>query len=120
MGVPAVVLHDMLDALLVAWDVIVAAAPHDGELLGWICSSRAPDSVAWLFVKPRYRRAGLGRALLKHAGLGRYIDLAFAPTKLFEQPFMKVASAKGFQIRHRPYLPLIAAHAIQSAADQPR
>lgn len=118
-GVPATVLHDMLDALLVAWDVTVAEAEHDGELLGWICAQK-PDRVAWLFVKPAYRRAGLGRVLLRQAGIGRYVELAFAPTKLFGQSFMAVAGAKGFQIRHRPYFPLIAAHAIQEAADIPR
>lgn len=120
-GVPATVLHDMLDPLLVAWDVTVASAPDDpDELMGWICA-RKPDAVAWLYVKPQYRRAGLGAALLEHAGIGRYVDLAFAPTKLFGQPFMAVASAKHYQVRHRPYLPLIAAHAIiTEAADQPR
>lgn len=118
-GVPASVLHDMLDPLLVIWDVTVAVAPHDGELMGWICA-KAPDYVAWLFVKPRYRRAKLATALLQHAGIGRFIEAAFVPTKLFGQPFMHVASAKSFQIRYRPYLPLIAAHAIHEAADQPR
>jgi GNAT superfamily N-acetyltransferase len=119
-GVPATVLHDMLDPLLVAWDVTVAVSPHDAdELMGWICA-RKPDCVAWLYVKPQYRRAGLGRALLEHTGIGTFVELAFAPTKLFGRPFMVVASEKHYRIRHRPYLPLIAAHAIHQAADIPR
>ena len=118
-GVPASVLHDMLDPLLVIWDVTVAVAPHDGELMGWICA-KAPDHVAWLFVKPRYRRARLATALMRHAGIGRFVEAAFVPTKLFGQPFMQVANAKSFQVRYRPYLPLIAAHEISEAANQPR
>lgn len=119
-GVPAVVLHDMLDPLLITWDVTVAVAPHDNnELMGWICS-RAPDCVAWLFVKPQYRRAGLAKALMTHAGVGKFIVAPFVPTKLFERPFMAVASEHGYQIRFRPYLPAVAAHAINEAADIPR
>lgn len=119
-GVPATVLHDLLDPLLVAWDTTVATAPHDpDELMGWICA-RKPDLVAWLFVKPQYRRAGLAKALLEQAGVGRFVQAAFVPTKLFGQPFMRVASAKNYQVRFRPYAPLIAAHEITIAADLPR
>lgn len=116
-GVPARVLIDLLEPLLVGWDVSVAVSMEDhNEALGWVCA-RKPDAVAWLFVKPPYRRMGLAKALLDHAGVGKLLSAPFVPTKLFDRPFMAVAQERGYRVRFRPYLPLSAEHALQEAAE---
>ena len=105
-GIEARVLIDLLEPLLISWDVTVAA---DGdEILGWICS-KGTDHVAWLFVKPRYRRAKVARALLAYAGIGPVVSTPFVPTKLFDKPFMTAARDLGYQVRFRPFLAPAAA-----------
>ena len=100
-GISARVLIDLLEPLLIAWDVTVAA---DGdEILGWICH-RGSAFVAWLFVKPAYRQHGVARALLKHAGIGTVVSAPFVPTKLFDKPFQALARDKGYLVRFRPFL----------------
>lgn len=109
-GVPASVLIDLLDPLLIAWDTTVAEAP-DGELLGWICSS-APR-VAWVFVKSEFRRKNVGRALLEHAKLGRTLDAAFVPTKAPDgESFAAFMKRRGYNVHFRPYLPLVEVHGV--------
>lgn len=112
-GVDARDLIDLLEPLLIAWDVKVAES--GGELLGWVCT-KAPDVVAWLYVKPFVRRRGLARVLLDAAGLARTASGAlrtvlapFVPTKLFEEPFQGVAKRHGYNVRFRPFLARAAA-----------
>lgn len=116
-GVPARVLINMMEPLLVAWDVTVAVAP-DGELLGWIVA-RAPDAVGWLHVKPAFRRRGIGKALLARAGVGKMVSAPFVATKLFDRPFMAVVAEKGYRVRMRPYLPACAMYELEVACSGP-
>lgn len=110
-GVPAKVLIDLLDPMLIVWPTTVAEAP-DGELLGWICA-RAPGDVAWIFVKPEFRRAGLGRAMLRQAGVGTDVTTPFLPTKApDERSFLDFAKTHGFRVRFRPYTPLVQVSAL--------
>ena len=87
-GIAARVLIDLLEPLLISWDVTIAA---DGdEILGWICS-KGTNLVAWIFVKPSYRRAKISRALLAHAGIGPIVSAPFVPTNLLDNPFVTMA-----------------------------
>ena len=114
-GVPAKVLIDLLDPVLISWSTTVAEGP-DGELLGWVCA-RPPDHVAWLFVKPEFRRAGLGRAMLRQAAVGTTVTTPFAPTKgPDESPFQTFARERGYAVRFRPYLPLVEVAALAEPA----
>lgn len=107
-GVPAKVLIDLLDPLLITWTTTVAEAP-DGVLLGWICAL-APGAVAWVFVKAgQFRRKGLARALLAGAGIGKSIVTPFVPTKALDDgpSFHAFTKARGYTVHFRPYLPLV-------------
>ncbi len=118
-GVDARTLIDLLEPLLIAWDVTVAASAEDpGEMLGWCCH-KAPDYVAWLFVKPAYRRAGVARALLAHSGVQRFVQAPFVPTKLFDKPFQTLAVSKGYHVRFRPFLACIGIQSIDVPDMQP-
>ncbi len=110
-GVPAAVLIDLLDPLLIAWDTAVAEAP-DGELLGWSCS-RLPGDLAWLYVKPSFRRHGVARALLEHAKVGRALAMPFVPTKAPDgTSFATFVKRLGYTVHFRPYLPLVEVHGV--------
>jgi GNAT superfamily N-acetyltransferase len=114
-GVPAAVLIDLLDPLLIAWDTTVAEAP-DGELLGWICSR--PGRLAWLFVKPEFRRRGVARALLERAEVGRTLDAPFVPTKAPDgSSFASWSRARGYTVHYRPYLPLVEVHGVAGGTE---
>lgn len=106
-GVPGHLLIDLMEPLLIAWDVSVAVSADDpAEALGWIVY-KAPDRVAWLFVKPVYRRSGVAKALLYRSGVGKFVSAPFVPTRLFGEPFQRVATARGYRVRFRPYLHLM-------------
>jgi GNAT superfamily N-acetyltransferase len=108
-GVEARVLIDLLEPLLITWTTTCAVDPDDDtEILGWCCY-RAPDLIAWLFVKPFARRAGVARALMTHAGVGKFLLCPFVPTKLFDQPFQAQAAKLGYRVRFRPFLANVAA-----------
>jgi GNAT superfamily N-acetyltransferase len=109
-GVDANVLGGLIDPLLALWDVAVAVDPASPDtLLGWICwSGRA---VAWLNVRGDFRRRGIGRVLLSHAGIDvGDVAVCFLPTAIDteagRQDFSAVARRKGYRLRFRPYLPL--------------
>lgn len=106
-GTPAQVLIDLLEPLLIAWTTTMAVAPN-GELLGWLCA-RAPDRVAWLFVKPEFRRRGVARVLLDLMGVGKQLEAAFLPTKAPDDTtsFVAFMKAHGYTVHFRPYLPLV-------------
>lgn len=60
----------VIDVCLRTSEVVVAHPPGRREqILGWCCY-REPSVVHYVFVKPYYRRAGIGRWLLR-AALGR-------------------------------------------------
>ena len=99
---------DLIEPLLITWDVLVAADPDEPEeMLGWLCS-KGTNLVAWLYVKPTVRRKGVGRALLSRAGIGPVVSAPFVPTKLFDRPFLAEARARGFDTRFRPFLAMAA------------
>lgn len=104
-GVDAAVLIDLLDPMLIVWPTTVAEAGD--ELLGWLCA-KAPDHVAWLYVKPDFRRRGVARALLDHAEIGKQVSTPFMPTKSIDErtSFHAFTKARGYQVHFRPYLPL--------------
>jgi ribosomal protein S18 acetylase RimI-like enzyme len=57
----------MIASCLATSDVLVAHPQERHEqILGWACFRR-PSTVHYVYVKPYYRRAGIGRALLEHA-----------------------------------------------------
>ena len=102
-GISGRVIIDLLEPFLVLWNVVVAATPDDTEALGWLCHD-GTDRVAWMYVKPYARRAGVARALLEHAKVHRVCEAPFVPTKLFDKPFHEVTRAKGYAVRFRPFL----------------
>lgn len=57
--------------LLSEGDVLIACAEEDGDLIvGWLMKSRAKKRVLhYCWVRTEYRRAGVLRAMLSHAGL---------------------------------------------------
>lgn len=56
----------VIDQCLASSNVTVACPPERTEqILGWCCYRHGPV-VHYIYVKPYYRRAGIGRALLKY------------------------------------------------------
>ena len=90
----------LLEPLLIAWDVTVAA--DDDEILGWICH-RGSAFVAWLFVKPGLTgQHGVARALPArwhwHGRLG-----ALAQRSCLIKLLQALARDKGYLVRFRPF-----------------
>lgn len=119
-GVPAQVLWGQIDALLGAgWRLDVAVLQEvPGEVLGYVLWAQLPNdarptqpTIAWLFVKPKYRQHGVARALLACTGAAPG-DLNVA----FVDPFAaKWITAKGYVLRLRPHL---ASTAVYELAQQ--
>lgn len=114
-GIPAEVLWGQIDALLAAgWrlDVAVLAEVPD-EVMGYVLWSHIPNdarptqpTLAWLFVKPKYRGRGIGRRLLECTGAAPG-DLNVA----FVDPLAaKWITARGYVLRLRPHLATTAAY----------
>lgn len=93
-----------------AWDLSVACYPETpGEVCGWVLW--AGRAVAWINVKPEYRRHGFARALLRAIGMsGGEVHTPFVPHHTdVAGNFPMFAESKGFKIRMRPGLVLTEA-----------
>lgn len=110
-------LHDIPTAILWSglfgllhdsdWKCAVALSPEDSdEFMGWVLylDTDTSNTLAWLYVKPQYRNWGVATALLAHAEIGKgNVDVAY-----FSPRVAKLAKAKGYTLRWRPYLPAIS------------
>lgn len=97
-------LIDLLSRLLVhpEWFTLVVSCPDvPGEVLGWVTYKNA-TTIAWIDVKPLYRRRGIAKMLLKHIGVqAGPIACAFIDPRVDS-----IARPRGLMLRYRPYLPL--------------
>lgn len=115
-GVPGAVLSRKMQALLESpsWRALVAT-PEDetSEVLGYLVF-RDQRTAAWLHVIRGWRKRGVARALLAHAGVWPgVIACAFITPEV-----AKLAATKGYTLRFRPYLPDVAQdEAVRLAAD---
>jgi len=104
------------------WALAVACPPDDdGAIVGWILyrpetSDRAP-ALAWLHVRGAYRRRGVGKALLAHAGARVGATQQVACTFLTPDA-AKMAARHGLVLRFRPYIAVEAATIEDGAAKQ--
>ena len=109
-GTPAKVLAEALDSLLGSpqWVLWVACATEEpSEILGWLLARiGVPQRAAWCFVKPIWRGKGVGRALVRHAGItAGEVEVAF-----LEPEVAKWVKAKGLVLRLRPHLVAVTAY----------
>lgn len=105
-GVPPNVLTGKMESLLLSplWRAIVAAPDGEADpVLGYLVY-RDEATVGWLHVIREWRKKGVARALLAHAGIQRgQVACAFLPPEV-----AKEATKRGWTLRFRPYLPDIA------------
>lgn len=92
-GLPKERFDRMIHNLLAnGWKAAVAEV--EGFLLGWI-AYRAANELAWFYVRDQERGKGVGKALLKWAGIDT--------TKTFVSPFLPNRGVRRFRINHRPF-----------------
>jgi hypothetical protein len=116
------VLRRLVEPLLSLWQVAIAAPAHDPDfILGWLLYKDA-HTVGWIHVRPgEPRRKGIANKLLQHAGIvSGEIEVPFLPTKLegVEGSFSNFAKAHGYELRFRPYMPLMEVLNVERAVTE--
>jgi hypothetical protein len=107
--------------LLSLWQVLIAAPAADPDfIIGWLLY-RDANTVGWVHVRPgETRRKGIARKLLDRAGIEKgIVTVPFLPTRLEDADgsFSRLAQAAGYELRFRPYLPLMAALEVARAME---
>jgi GNAT superfamily N-acetyltransferase len=93
-----------------SWILTVACYPESpDEVCGWVLW--AGRAVAWLHVKPMYRRHGFARALMASIGVdGGEVETPFVPHRTEIAANMPMwLESKGYKLRMRPGLLLTEA-----------
>lgn len=106
-GVPPSVLTAKMSALLAspAWSAVVATPEDDADTVLGFLVYRDAQTVGWLQTRRPWRGTGVARALLASAGVARgTLACAFLPPEV-----ARLADARGYTLRFRPYLPDVAA-----------
>jgi GNAT superfamily N-acetyltransferase len=97
--------RELVAKLLDRYGASVACDPEDPYVLyGWVCSGG--DALHYVYVKPEFRGAGIGRAMLDFVGMGGVGDDDLRVTHW--HPDLKRRFGKHRQIRYDPY-PLFSA-----------
>jgi ribosomal protein S18 acetylase RimI-like enzyme len=73
----------------------VFVAERDGRVVGFVAVEG--DEIGWLYVHPRSYRAGIGRALLRHA-LAQIPDTARTSVLAGNMPALRLYEQEGFTI----------------------
>lgn len=107
----------LMDPIVAAHRLLVAM-PVDSpaDIIGFILFD-PPAVVSFVYVRNDMRRGGVATALLHEAGIAKGdVETPFLTTKINGSNFPRLAEAKGYRVRFRPYLPLEIAATLFRAA----